>query len=167
MVMGMNAPWSECHDSDRHGFGEVITMTRVVCFILGLAFIALGFLGMTDYIPELSNDFIYLNLGEIVLGIIGILFGMYSNRGNEQNRQRNENTQLRKSNDQFTKDSSDQLVKENEQLRKSNDQFTRDSSDQLVKENEQLKQEIAQMRSQRNGTLPQESAPTQTKNDMT
>jgi hypothetical protein len=46
---------------------------------------------------------------EIALGIIGLLFGMYSNHESEKIRQKNENTQLRKSNDQFAKDSSDQL----------------------------------------------------------
>lgn len=141
-------------------------MTRVVCFILGLAFIVLGFLGMMDLVPMLSNDLIYLNIGEIVLGIIGLLFGMYSSRGNEQTRQKNENNQLRKTNEQFTKDSSDQIVKENEQLKRSNDQFTRDSSDQLVKENEQLKQEIAQMRREKNDQLQQENMQTQTRIDM-
>lgn len=138
-------------------------MTRVVCFILGLAFIALGFLGMMNLVPVMSNGFLYLNIGEIALGIIGLLFGMYSSRGSEQARQKNENTQLRKSNDQFTKDTSDQLVRENEQLKKSNDQFTRGSSDQLVKENEQLKIEIAQMRKEKNDQLQQENMQPQTK----
>jgi mannose/fructose/N-acetylgalactosamine-specific phosphotransferase system component IIC len=51
----------------------------------------------------------YLYIVEIALGIIGLLFGMYSNHESEKIRQKNENTQLRKSNDQFAKDSSDQL----------------------------------------------------------
>lgn len=124
-------------------------MTRVVCFILGLAFIALGFLGLTTLVPMMSSSLLYLNIGEIALGIIGLLFGMYSPHGSASTRQRNENTQLRKSNDQFNKDSSDQMARENEQLKKTNDQYTKNSNEQLLNENEQLKKEIAQLRSEK------------------
>ncbi len=121
-------------------------MTRVVCFILGLALIAIGFLGMTDFVPEMSNSLLYMNIGEIALGIVGLLFGMYSPQGSAGMRQRTENTELRKSNNQFTKDSSDQMAKENEQLKKTNDQYAKDSSDQLARENEQLRKEVEMLR---------------------
>src|SRR5665647_2138483 len=91
-------------------------MTRIVCFILGLVFLGLGFLGITNFVPMLSNELIYLNIGEIALGIIGMLFGVYSKQGSE-------NTRLRKSNKQFTKESSDQLIKQNEQLKKEIEQL--------------------------------------------
>ena len=122
-------------------------MTRVVSFILGLALIGIGFLGMTDFVPEMSSSLLYLNIGEIALGIIGLLFGMYSPHGSAGTRQRNENTELRKSNNQFTRDSSDQMARENEQLKKTNEQYAKDSSDQLARENDQLRKEVEMLRS--------------------
>lgn len=121
-------------------------MTRIISFILGLAFVALGFLGITNFVPVMSNNLIYLNIAEIVLGILGLLFGMYSPKSTENARQRKENLELKKSNEQHTKESLDQIIRENEQLKKMNEQLSKESSDQLIKDNEQLKKELEQSR---------------------
>lgn len=110
-------------------------MTRVICFILGLAFIIIGVLGMTNFVPMLSNDLIYLNIIEIVLGVLGVLFGMYSRQSKVSIQQGKENVQLRESNDNFVKAKNDQLMNDN--------------LDKLTRENEQLKQDIAKLQDEK------------------
>ena len=50
-------------------------MTRTVCIILGLAFMALGILGITGSVPIFKSDPTYINVVEIVLGSLGFLVG--------------------------------------------------------------------------------------------
>jgi hypothetical protein len=50
-------------------------MTRTVCIILGMAFMALGILGITGSVPVFKSDPIYINIAEIVLGCLGFLIG--------------------------------------------------------------------------------------------
>ena len=54
-------------------------MVRTACVILSLVFIALGILGIIGIIPMFKNtDNLYVNIGEIVLGGLGLLVGIFS-----------------------------------------------------------------------------------------
>ena len=53
-------------------------MVRMACIILSLVFIALGIFGLIGIIPMLQNDNLYVNIGEIVLGGLGLLVGIFS-----------------------------------------------------------------------------------------
>ena len=53
-------------------------MVRTACVILSLVFIALGIFGLIGIIPMLQNDNLYVNIGEIVLGGLGLLVGIFS-----------------------------------------------------------------------------------------
>ncbi len=49
-------------------------MTKITCVILGLSLMALGIIGVTNY----SIDMQYFNFGAIVLGIVGLMVGVYA-----------------------------------------------------------------------------------------
>ena len=53
-------------------------MVRAACIVLSLVFIALGVLGIIGIIPMFKNDQLYVNIGEIVLGGLGLLVGIFS-----------------------------------------------------------------------------------------
>jgi hypothetical protein len=53
-------------------------MVKAMCIILGLAFLALGILGLTGVVPMLTSDPNYVNIGEIILGGLGLLAGLFS-----------------------------------------------------------------------------------------
>jgi hypothetical protein len=53
-------------------------MRKMTCVILGLAFLALGILGITDVVPMFKTDPAYVNIGEIVLGVLGLAVGVYA-----------------------------------------------------------------------------------------
>ena len=53
-------------------------MKKTMCVILGLAFLALGILGVTGLIAMFQSDPIYVNIGEIILGGLGLIVGVYS-----------------------------------------------------------------------------------------
>ncbi len=53
-------------------------MKRATCIILGLAFLALGILGLTNVVPMFKSDPNYINIAEIVLGALGVLVGLFS-----------------------------------------------------------------------------------------
>jgi hypothetical protein len=55
-------------------------MLKSTCIILGLAFLALGILGITGLVPMFKSDPIYVNIAEIVLGALGLLAGIFSRR---------------------------------------------------------------------------------------
>jgi hypothetical protein len=50
----------------------------MMCVILGLAFLALGILGITGWVPMFQSGSIYVSIGEIVLGALGFLVGIYA-----------------------------------------------------------------------------------------
>lgn len=116
---------------------EVISMAKTMSVILGLALLALGILGITGLVSMFQSDLVYVNVGEIVLGGLGLLVGIYariSGKYDQQikdlskqtkentDRQRQENDQLRSENDQGRKDNADRQKQENEQLIKQNEQ---------------------------------------------
>jgi hypothetical protein len=55
--------------------------------ILGLAFLALGVLGVTGLVPMFTSDPSYVNIGEIVLGALGLLVGIYARQSRKYNQQ--------------------------------------------------------------------------------
>lgn len=48
-------------------------MAKTMSIILGLAFLALGILGITGIVPMFKSDPIYVNIGEIVLGGLAVV----------------------------------------------------------------------------------------------
>jgi hypothetical protein len=59
---------------------EEIPMVRTMLIILSLAFLALGILGIVGIVPMLKNDQLYVNIGEIVLGGLGLLVGLFTRK---------------------------------------------------------------------------------------
>lgn len=119
-------------------------MVKATCVVLGLVFLALGILGITGVVPMFSSDPIYVNMGEIVLGAMGLLVGIYAQQKRENSQQRKENSeqkkenfQLRKEKDDRQKNENDQLRKDNELQRKVNEQQRRVNYDQWKNQNDQ------------------------------
>lgn len=94
-----------------------IKMRKITCVILGLAFLALGILGITGIVTMFKSDQIYVNIGEIVLGALGLLVGVFARQnkankhmkaelyqqGKDINQQRKDINQQRKDFDQQEK----------------------------------------------------------------
>ena len=93
-------------------------MSKAACVIMGLAFLALGILGLTGLVSIFQSDPVYVNIGEIVLGGLGFMIGVYSRQSSKQDRQKQENVQLKKENEQRIKDNADRQKQENERLKK-------------------------------------------------
>ena len=55
-------------------------MVKTMCIILGLAFLAMGILGITGLLPIFTSGLVYVNIGEIVLGGIGFVVGIFGGR---------------------------------------------------------------------------------------
>ena len=91
-------------------------MKRVMCVFMGVIFIGLGFLGMTGIVPMFKNDEPYITVGQVLIGFIGIVVGIYSGRAKENARQRKESKQLRKENKNMKKENLDQLQNDYEAI---------------------------------------------------
>lgn len=52
-------------------------MTKMTSVVLGLSLIVLGIIGITNF----SLDMQYVYIGEIALGIVGLLIGIYARQG--------------------------------------------------------------------------------------
>jgi cell shape-determining protein MreC len=98
-------------------------------FILSLAYLATGFLGITGLLPIYKTYPVLANTGAILLGILGLLILIYAGRSGETAQQRKEHSRQRAENVQLRKETSDQSKREREQLK--------EEIDQLKKENEQ------------------------------
>ena len=117
-------------------------MLRATCTILSLAFLGLGILGITGVVPLFTTDQIFVNIGEIIFGALGLLAAMFvSGRRESFYQLRRENDQNRKENYQQQREDNEQHRKENDQLRKENDEQRRKVNDQLRKENAEQKKE--------------------------
>lgn len=93
-------------------------MKKMMCVILGLAFLALGILGIIGLVPMFKSDPTYVNIGEIILGALGFLVGVFarmdvtyapqkivsSQQVNDIDRQRHEIDQQRQELDQQRKE---------------------------------------------------------------
>lgn len=53
-------------------------MAKAMSVILGLVFLAMGILGITNTIAMFTTDPNYVNIGEMVLGGLGVLAGVFS-----------------------------------------------------------------------------------------
>lgn len=105
-------------------------MKKIMCVILGLAFLSLGILGITGLVTMFQSDPIYLNIGEIILGSLGFLVGVFARmdvvqasqkavsaqQANDIERQRHEIDQQRKDIDQQRKELDEQKKENKEKL---------------------------------------------------
>lgn len=114
-------------------------MAKTMSVILGLAFLALGVLGITSVVPMFTSDPNYINITEIILGALGLLVGIYAPQSTKYDRQ---------TKDSFSQQRQEieQLKKENEQFKKENEQRVKDSIDRQQQENEQLRQQLEQQK---------------------
>ena len=78
-------------------------MVRMTDVVLSIAFLAMGILGITGLLPVLQTYPAYVNIGEIILGALGLLVGIYTDQAAEGFRQRRKNAQDRKENVQLKK----------------------------------------------------------------
>ena len=62
-------------------------MKKMTCVVLGMAFLALGILGITGWVIMFRTDPIYVNIGEIILGALGFMVGVYAREGAGNNAQ--------------------------------------------------------------------------------
>jgi hypothetical protein len=109
-------------------------MAKTMCLILGLAFLALGILGIIGVVPMFTSDPNYVNIGQIVLGGLGLLVGIYA-RQSTYNRQRNDYTRQ-------VKADTDRQRQENEQLKIEKEQGRKESIERQEKENVQLRNQL-------------------------
>lgn len=116
-------------------------MTKLSCVILGLAFIAMGFLGITGITPMFQSDPVYVNIGEIVLGILGLIVGIYSRKNTKREQEAKDLSKQTRENAARQQQENDQLKKENDKGRQANADRQKQENDLLVKQNAQQKQE--------------------------
>ena len=128
-------------------------MVRTACIILSLAFLALGLLGITGFMPMFKSDLIYVNIGEMILGGLGLLIGIYSHGSKASNRQDRENAKQRKEFSEQRKEifnqrqeNYEQKKKENEQLKKENIEQLKETNELQRKENERLRKDNEKQR---------------------
>lgn len=114
-------------------------MAKTMSFILGVAFLVLGVLGITGLVPMFASDPYYVNVGEIILGGVGLLVGIYARQSTNYDRQKNEFSRQ-------TKENTDWQRKENEQLKKENEQGRQDGIARQQLEIEQLKKQLEQQK---------------------
>lgn len=114
-------------------------MAKSVCFLLGLAFLALGILGITGLVPMFTSDPYYVNVGEIVLGGIGLLVGIYARQSTKYDQQVKDFSRQ-------TKNNADWQRQENVQLKKENDQGRKDNFERQQQENVQLRAQLDQQK---------------------
>lgn len=53
-------------------------MAKAMSVILGLVFLAMGILGITNAMPMFTSDPNYVNIAEMVLGGLGVLAGVFA-----------------------------------------------------------------------------------------
>ena len=111
---------------------------------------ALGILGITGFVPMFKTDVVYVNIGEIVLGGLGFLVGIYARQNTASNYQSRENARQRKDISDQRKENYNLKMKENEQLRKENSDQLKDKNDLQRKDNEQRRKENEQQRKENN-----------------
>lgn len=118
-------------------------MSKLFCVLLGIVFLGKGVLGATGVLPMFESNEIFVNIGEIALGVIAIIIGIYSHPKKEKisPEQKKENERLREANEKLLKESREKLIDEKDELIKEKDILIKEK-DQLVKEKDQLKTEI-------------------------
>ena len=61
-------------------------MVRTTSIILGLAFLALGFLGIAGVASMFNSGSIYVNIIEIALGALGFVVGIFAPKAVDSNK---------------------------------------------------------------------------------
>lgn len=117
-------------------------MAKTTSVILGLAFLAMGILGITGIMPMFTSEMIYVNIGEIVLGALGLIVGIYARQSTENDTQRQEINQQRQENNKQRQESYDQQKQEISQQKQENDQQRKENYDLQKQENERLRKEV-------------------------
>ncbi|MCC7575317.1 MAG: hypothetical protein KK926_00600 [Methanomethylovorans sp.] len=79
-----------------------------MCVFLGLALLALGIMGLTGLMPMSASVLTYVYIGEIVLGGIGFIAGVYARQSRANSQRWKQNKQQRKENDQQRKENYEQ-----------------------------------------------------------
>ena len=121
-------------------------MAKAMCFILGIAFLTLGILGITGVVPMITNNPFYVNIGQIILGGFGLLVGIYARQSTKYDQKTNEFFRQSKDNADRQRHENEQLKIENEQGRKESIERQQHENEQLRKQLEQQKQDNEQMR---------------------
>ena len=100
-----------------------------------------------------TRDPLYINIGEIVLGGLGLLVGIYAHQGRKYDQQTKELSRQ-------TKDNADRQRLEIEQLKKENEQGRQDNMDRQQQENEQLRNQLKQQKIENDRLkLPEQQEP--------
>jgi hypothetical protein len=120
-------------------------MAKTTCVILGLVLLALGILGLTGWIPMLTGSQVYVSIGEIILGGLGFIVGVYARSGGRI-RQAKQNNQQAKQNSQHANQNYEQQRKDNDQLRKDNDQQRKENDQRREEHYDEQKKEIDRQR---------------------
>ncbi len=121
-------------------------MAKTTSIVLGLAFLALGILGITGLVPMFASDPGYINIGEIVLGGLGLLMGIYSRQSNKVSQQTKDLSRQSKDNADLQKKEIERLKKQLEQQKKEDDDRQRQETERLKKLLEQQQQENERLR---------------------
>lgn len=116
-------------------------MAKTTSMILGLAFLALGILGITGLVPIFTSDLIYVNIGEIVLGGLGLLIGIYARQGRNFSRRTNDLSHQSRDNAEMQRQEIDKLKKLLEQQKEENEARQQQETEKLKKLLEQQQQE--------------------------
>ena len=114
-------------------------MAKTMCLILGLAFLALGILGITGIVPMFTSDPYYVNVGAIILGGLGLLVGIYARNGTTYDKKTNEFFRQ-------SKEDADRQRQENKKLKAENEQVRKEIIERQQNENEQLRKQLEQQR---------------------
>ena len=116
-------------------------MTKLACVLMGLAFILMGFLGLTGITPMFQIDPYYVNIAEILLGALGLIVGIYSRKNTKREQEAKDLSKQTKDNTARQMQENDRLKKENDQSRRADADRQKQQNDQLTKQNERQKQE--------------------------
>ena len=121
-------------------------MTKLANVLMGLVLVAMGVLGITGLMPTFQSNPAYLNIGEIILGGLGLIVGVYSHRTGKQERVAKDLAKQTKANNTQHKQDYDQLKRENDQGKQENADRQRQENEQLKKQNERQKLENEQQK---------------------
>ncbi len=112
-------------------------MSKMMNVLMGLAFIALGVLGITGLIPMFTINQIYVSIGEILFGTLGLLVGIYAKQNPGTNQQSRDNARQKKDIAVQRKEIAEQRKDSYDQKKKENDQLKKDNVEQLKEKNKQ------------------------------
>lgn len=77
---------------------KVVFMTKLANVLMGLALIAMGALGVKGLMPMFQSNPIYLSIGEIILGILGLIVRIYARKTSRHEQDAKDLSKLTKEN---------------------------------------------------------------------